>query len=487
MSNSSQKPFSLTQASRFFWSHRRLFFLGIAIAAFSLTFIGCGRAPTDSLSGTPPAFTFRRAPRAAVVTFTGVVQASRSRDIALEQNAWGVLKWMCDEGTVVASGDTIANIDMSDLETDSRSSKTALRHAREQLADNQNADAYELGKLVGDVRMREREKAARQEDSDQLDAGKAEDYRWQTEGEYVRAALEREYSRQILAFQREVNKRGFDTPFALRKLELETAGREVEADYASRRCERLASGPTVEERARASHQIEVASGEHFLACRLLESASASRQISKKSIQFQIDINAAEVRKSGLSLGQAKIFAPFAGLIIYPLIWNQQKPAAGLDLWEGLPFLRIVSTGSFLIEAPVEESISSVLKQGMSAVVRLDPWPSIPLSGKILNVGKVARRERGRTPSDFKRFPVTVAVDVATLPVRLGIKGTVSLIIASGTEVLLPRDLIFGEGASATVRLEGFTGVSTVSVKIEPFDADFFRWLDPPADSGVLRF
>ncbi|MBF0502543.1 MAG: hypothetical protein HQM09_20565 [Candidatus Riflebacteria bacterium] len=464
------------------------FSMGLAVFAISLV-TGCGGATTvsTSMAGGPPRYPFKRVSRSSVVNFSGVLQASESRELALKYSAYGTLLWIREEGAIVASGDVVARFDMSDLDDNFRSRKTAWRHANEQFATNQTADPFELGKLVVDLCSRDRDRDARREDFELLKAGKTQDVRWQADADYTRAILERDHARQILGFQREVNRRGFDTPFALRKLELETTSREVDADFARRGCDRLASGPTVEELARAEHQIEVASGEWYLAGRSLESASASRQISRKSIQFQIELNAARVQKANMALAQAETRAPCPGMIIYPLLWGQDKVVSGIDFWDGMAFMNLVSTGSFLMDTAVDETISAVLKPGMPALVRLDPWPAVSLKGKIASVGKVARRERGQNPSDFKLFPVIVAIDVATLPVRLGLKGAVSVIVASGTEVILPRDLVTGEGASATVRLEGFTGVSTCPVKVEPFDADFVRWIDPPSDSGILRY
>ena len=54
-------------------------------------------------------------------------------------------------------------------------------------------------------------------------------------------------------------------------------------------------------------------------------------------------------------------------------------------------------------------------------------------------------------------------------------------------MLIPKDVVIGEGASAVVHIEELVGIATRAAHVELFDNDFYRWLDPPSDSGTLRY
>lgn len=450
------------------------------------TVLGC-RTSVPIGTGTVPTYSFQETTRISTVSFAGVLQASSAVEISVRDDAWGVIRWLPPEGKVVASGEAIVEIDMTILEDEERNTRADLRHAQERLETHSVSDEIERLKLENEFRIKRSELSLREEERRWLLAGKADDERWKIETEYRRSLLEASHSASLLRFQREVDKRGFDAPFTLRKMELEMTARDLEVDYNRRRVERLSAGPMAEELARAGYQIDVASGERWLSERSMKSGLASRDITRKSLQFQVESKAVNQRNKARALAQRRICAPMPGLVVFPLLWGGQKAEPGMDIWEGVGFLKVVSTGSYQLEAAVDETVSAVLKPGVPASVTIDAYPTTVLPGRVLVVGKVARRERGRGPSDFKRFPIQVAVEVGTLPVRLGMKAMITVPTAGGSGIFLPRDLVQGENGSTTVRLVGFTGISTRAVKIEPFDSDLVKWLDPPSRTGELAY
>ncbi|MBI3038059.1 HlyD family secretion protein [bacterium] len=435
-----------------------------------------------------PSFHYSYGSRSSQVTFTGIVQASQSYEISLKEGCWGLVKWIATEGTIVASGDKIASIDMSAWEEQLEYNEMELRHSKEAATGFDSQTPFVLGGFSTDFKSKERDLLLKKGELEWLRDGKLLDERLRVLTDHEKAKREIDFARKILSFQKEIVERGFDSPFSRREREIELAAKEIEMDYSAMRIRRMNTGPLEDEIAKAMHAIAVASGERWLADIQKISGATSREIERKSLDFSVECNSSQVRINSERLDQREIFSKFSGLVIYPTFWGGQKVAPGEEVWEGLSFMKIVATGSILLDAAVDETVSSLFQPGATASIRLDIYQEIALPGKVLSVGKVPRRKMVRVPTEFKKFPVQVGVEAGSLPVRLGIKGEVTVFLAKSDGVFIPRDLVRDEGGSSTVRiLNSFGNVSSLSAIVEPFDSDTVRWMNPPASSGLLLY
>jgi multidrug resistance efflux pump len=463
----------------------RFFRLIAVVLLATLFWAGCSAGKRDR-AGKAPVYRFSKSGKVSVVSFKADVIASESYPVALKQGVWGKILWLAPEGEAVASGDLLVRVDLKYFEDEHLNRRRNLRHTQENLETFSLQTPLELSKVEDERAAGERDWQLKTKEKAWLEQGKPFSERIRTKTDSTRAAAERDLASVLLEFQRKVVARGFDTPFSLRSAEIELKGRDIEAEYSRKAVGRLDQGPLVEERARAEYQAEVASGVLRLAQSRLVSASASRAIERQSILFNLELNQSEVRQLVDRLDQREIFAATSGLVIYPQVWGS-KVEPGSDMWEGMQFLTVVATTGYLLDAGVDETLSALLQPGQPASITLDMMPDQVFPGRVTLVGKVPRRAFSRRRTIFKRFPVQLAVDLGSAPVMIGMKATVSVMTAAGEGVFLPRDAVKNPDASPAVLLWNQGRSQEVPIQAESFDADFFRWLDPPSAEGEILF
>jgi len=459
-------------------------FLALVISCLPVCY-GCFGSATNDNS-LPLTYDFRAEKKISKVVFSGMIEASETTLLSL-RDGWGILKWMKTEGSTVASGERCVSIEMNDIAEQLRYNQNALGDSQIALKKEVFNAPLEIAKQSGDVVKKKQEYLLKKEEKAWLLKGKPSDERWKALTDLEKGTVEQSHAKKMYEFQKKVSDRGFDSPFALRRQEIDVLGREIEVDYTKRLLKEMQVGPFPEEIVKSDYQIEVASGETFLAKNQLQTASVSCDIKQKRLDFSVELCLADLRKDTDRFNQREVFSPVTGLMIYPNVWGG-KMAPGQEVWEGFTFAKIVGTTSFIIEASVDETQSSLLNAGCSAAVILDSLPDRVFPGKIIVVGKAPKRNPfQRVKSDVKKFPVQLGVDLASFPVKLGMKCSVAVTTKEGDGVFLPRDALKMEGASATVNLVDRWGISTISANIEPFDSDYVKWLNPPASEGTVVY
>jgi len=458
----------------------------VLVAVLAGLALGCDFTTQNVTSKSDLSYDFREEVKVSRVSFPGTVVAASFTNISLRQDASGIIGWLKEEGSLVASGDLIAIIDMSESENELRNAETRLRGSKAKLEAQILGNPKTMAESGAAVKAKIRDLELRKNELERLRDGAAPEDLWRAETDLAEAALACSFSRQLCEAERRIAERGFDSPFSLRQKELDLQAREIERSYNRQRLEKLHAGPFPEEIARNVFRADVASCEVELAHDQFLSASASCQVLAKEHEYSIEVDTSELRRTRERLDQRRIFAPGPGLAIIPVLWGE-KFAPGKQVWEEVPFMKIVSTQAYEIDASVDEPVSAVLKSGAVAWVRIDSFPGEIIPGKISFIGKSPRQQIFRRRSEFKKFPVTVSIGVSSLPIRVGLKATVTVEPQQAGGVFLPRDLLMGDEASPTVRLKGPFGVSVRSVKVAPFDADFVRWLDPPASEGTVLY
>lgn len=449
-----------------------------------LYIVGCSTSARNT-GVEKPVFCFKSQTKTQTVSFSCSLIASETIPISLKPGVWGKIKWIVDEGAIVASGDLIAKIDMEPYEEQLRNRESAERHAREQLNNFMVEAPFSLGELGNEISEKERLLELRKHEMDWLTDGKSFSEKLRAKTDVEKAGIGIDHSQQSLILQKKVAERGFAAPHSVRTAEIEVQRREIELDYSERLVKKFGEAPLPEEEAKISYQTQVASGELWLAKNQLSSASTTRAIEQKRIDFQIEINSSQFRKTKIKLEQRELFAPGAGIVIFPFTWGR-KAAVGQSLWQGMNFMEIVSTNSFILDAAVDEHISSILRVGASASILMDCDPNQPLFGEVLLVGKLPRRSF-REKSQFKKFPVQLSVSGDTQSLRIGEKGKVDVFLDSAVGVFLPRDILLGTEASPTVKLWERGVIKEIPVSIEAFSSDFVKWVNPPASSGKLLY
>lgn len=128
-----------------------------------------------------------------------------------------------------------------------------------------------------------------------------------------------------------------------------------------------------------------------------------------------DLLTIEEKKAGLKIRNAQqglnaleLRAPYDGILVLQRDWRGDIPRVGNNVWPGQTLGEIPDLHAMKAEVFVLEADAAGVAVGQKASVRLESNPSVPYSGKITQVDKLARPRFRGVPVQY--FGVTVALD-----------------------------------------------------------------------------
>ena len=313
------------------------------------------------------------------------------------------------EGTRVEAGDLIARLETRDLEGD-------LRQARGRVSD------VEFARQVADLELLE----ATAEHESMVDG----------EG-----ALTLEESRTSLALtekrverlRREVAnlepllEQGFITGDELDRsaAELETA--EADLAMARRRADVLLE---------QTHPLNHRRTELLLAQKRAQRDGANRRLSAARRR---------VAEIAALIERCAIHAESPGLVVFEDFMAsspRRKIRLGDRVTPSQAIARVVEVGRMLVDTSVPERAVHRVRSGQPVTVRLEAFPDLRLSGRVLAIGVLARTARDGAV-ESKRFDITVELDPADAELRPEMTARVDIRVGERRDVVrLPVNALF---------------------------------------------
>lgn len=150
-------------------------------------------------------------------------------------------------------------------------------------------------------------------------------------------------------------------------------------------------------------------------------------------QAEIDLAQAEY-----DLAQATLTAPLAGVVTAVNV-EAGEVAAGVAV--------VVSTlDALTVDVVLDETDVAQVVEGQPAEIALDAFDDVILSGTVTYIAPTANIQSG-----VVLFPVTIALDPADVPVRVGMTADVEIVTANAEDVLLvPAEAVQSVNGSTIV-------------------------------------
>ena len=328
---------------------------------------------------------------------------------------------LAPEGARVAEGDLLARLETRDLEAD-------LRQARDSVSD------VEFARQVADLEL--------------LEATAEHESMVNGEG-----ALTLEESRTSLALtekrverlRREVANleplldQGFITRDELERsaAELETA--EADLAMARRRADVLAEQT------------------HPLNHRRAELLLAQKRAQRDGVNRRLAAARRRVAEIAALIERCTLYADGPGLVVYEEFMAsspRRKVRLGDRVTPSQGIARVVGVGRMLVDTSVPERAVHRVRPGQPVTVRLEAFPDLRLSGRVLSIGVLARAARNG-PAAAKRFDVTVELDPAAAELRPEMTARVDIRVGERRGVVrLPVSALFERDGLTLVNVRG---------------------------------
>lgn len=186
----------------------------------------------------------------------------------------------------------------------------------------------------------------------------------------------------------------------------------------------------------------------------LQSQLAIRDEELGGLRLKVEQADAELRKARRDFEEMIVRAPRRGMVVFLPIWKGDrmgKVKVGDSPWRGSTIIELPDFDSMQVDLSINEADFNLVHVGDSCEVVLDAWPDRRFSGRVADMGVLARELDDE--SGMKAFDVTVRVD--------------------------GRDEILKPGMNARVTLFGLREEDRLSLPVEAVRQDeegWFVWL-----------
>jgi HlyD family secretion protein len=235
---------------------------------------------------------------------------------------------------------------------------------------------------------------------------------------------------------------------------------------------------TRDELARTSNELEQAEEELSLARKRAdvvvqlthprEKQRAALQLAQK--QSQLENVVGRVQEAELRLQQmtalvesCAIYARRPGLVVYEEFMNaspRRKVRVGDRVSPTQGLVTIPEVNRMLVEASVGEAEVHRVQPGQAASVRVEAFPSLRLTGRVVRVGTLASASVER-PLDDKRFDLIIELDATNAELRPEMTARADILVGMRQNVLLlPVNAVFEEQGAFVAHVPGIAGLET---------------------------
>jgi HlyD family secretion protein len=251
---------------------------------------------------------------------------------------------------------------------------------------------------------------------------------------------------------------------------------------------------TRDELARTANELEQADEELSLARKRTEvivqlthpreKQRAAVQVAQK--QSQLENLVGRVQEVEMRLQQmialvegCTIVARRPGLVVYEQFMNaspRRKVRIGDRVSASQGVLTIPEVNRMLVESSVGEAEVHRVRAGQVASVRLEAFPDLRLTGRVLRVGALASSSNER-PLDDKRFELIIELDPTDAELRPEMTARADIVVGvRDNAVLAPINAVFNQQGTWVAHLVGRSGIETRPVLLGESNQQFVEVL-----------
>jgi HlyD family secretion protein len=339
---------------------------------------------------------------------------------------------LAPEGTRVKEGDVVAQLDSTELQRDAERLRQDLRQLQLELqvahGERQEAEAAVKGVAEGEGALSVEEARTRL----QLAQKKVD-----------RLRQEHDQLRPLMA-------KGFITRDELARTSSELEQAEQELTLARKRTDVVVQLTHPREKQRAALQL------------------AQKQSQLEHVIGRVQEAEARLIAIAQLIERCTILARRAGLVVYEPFMNaspRRKVRVGDRVTASQGLVTIPEVNRMLMEASVSEAEVHRVHPGQTAVVRIEAFPALRLTGKVVRIGTMAGASIER-PMEEKRFDLVIELDAAPAELRPEMTARADIIVGTRENVLMvPVNAVFEQQGVFVAHVSDRSGVATRAVEL----------------------
>lgn len=216
-------------------------------------------------------------------------------------------------------------------------------------------------------------------------------------------------------------------------------------------------------------------------------ATLSYEKSRSNFKAQVGINAEELREARLKIQTAEenlrkserehselvLTAPGPGMVVFLPVWLGSEPRkikVGDQPWRGAGLIELPNFESMKVTLMINEVDLNLVNLKDSVSVVLDAWPDRRFSGRITEIGVLAREKEGEI--DTKVFDVTAVLDQVDPILKPGMNAQVTVFGTRIEQALtVPVEAVFRDEKGWYVYRQSGAEAERIEVEVGTTDGD----------------
>jgi len=164
----------------------------------------------------------------------------------------------------------------------------------------------------------------------------------------------------------------------------------------------------------------------------------------------------------------RIYARRPGLVVYEDFLNAsptRKIRVGDRVGASQGLVTIPEVNRMVLETSVIEGDMHRLRVGQAAVIRVEAFPDLRLSGRVARLGALAHAAPDRPPED-KRFDLSVELDPSSADLRPEMSGRAEIVVGTRRDVLLmPINAVFEQQGGYVAHVARGSAIETRELEL----------------------
>jgi biotin carboxyl carrier protein len=196
----------------------------------------------------------------------------------------------------------------------------------------------------------------------------------------------------------------------------------------------------------------------------------TQSIQKEEIliqQAKIKQTVSEIEKAKRTIDKFILRAPSKGMVVYrKKRRSSEKISVGDQLFHGEAMIELPDLSKIKVLTSVNETDIEKIKVGLEASVKLDAFPKISFSGKIITVSKICHKKDRE--SNIKIFDVEILLEKADRLLKPGMTVSCEIVTSEIEDVLfVNNEFIYEDENGFFLYIGGQSDKNKVKVKIGP--------------------
>ncbi|MFC7339353.1 efflux RND transporter periplasmic adaptor subunit [Haloferula chungangensis] len=381
---------------------------------------------------------------------------------------------MVQEGSVVAKGDLLIELDSNDIENQLSQSEIAYQQSLAQVAELE--ERYDSLESENVIKLRDAKLALEfaKNDLKKYNEGQFPQLKKKADSAINLASEELRRAQDRLDGTRRLEEKGYVTPSELVVDELAVKRREIELQSAEEERRLLITFD-------APRNVRLLESNVGNAEVRLERTTRQNETQLEKLKMQLasareTLSLRERKLADLRDAEkfTKIYAPESGLVIYENLpsWRGGPIEEGSEVRERQELLSLPDVSQMKVRVNIYENQISLVKPGMQATVSLDALPDQVFSGEVTAIASMPEPARDGNPN-YRVYKAEVLVTDKMPEIKPGVTAKVDILVAELDDVIkVPLQSVVGLDDRQYCFIEKNGEAEAVEVEIGLFDSDF---------------